>query len=83
MYTESYLRYLLSDDASLQQYYVSRKRVSLDDVKRNLMLIERENNRQIPDHYYRLGQEKSFKDIEFVSQLFTVGRKESMLRPSR
>lgn len=63
----------MSDDASLQQYYVSRKRVSLDDVKRNLMLIERENNRQIPDHYYRLGQEKSFKDIEFVSQLFTVG----------
>ena len=73
MYTESYLRYLLSDDASLQQYYVSKKRVSLRDIKRNLMLIERENNRHIPDHYYRLGQERSFDGITMLSEVFTVG----------
>lgn len=75
MYTQSYLRYLLSDDVSLQQYYANRQRVTLDDIERALMLYERENNRHIPDHYYRLGKEKSFRDIGFISELFTVGLK--------
>lgn len=73
MYTVSYLKYLLSDDTSLQSYYVKRKAVTLDDVKRSLMLIERENDRHIPDHYYRLGQERSFAGIHSLSELFTIG----------
>lgn len=73
MYTDSYLRYLLSDDTSLQTYYVARKRVSLNDIQRSLMLIERGNNRHIPDHYYRLGKEQSFESIKHLSELFTIG----------
>lgn len=76
MYTESYLRYLLSDDSSLQRYYVGREPVSLGDIKRSLMLIERENNRHIPDHYYRLGQRKSFGEMKYLSDLFTIGLKD-------
>lgn len=73
MYTESYLRYLLSDDTSLQVYYVQRERVTLKDIERSLMLIERRNDSHIPDHYYRLGQRKSFGEIYYISELFTVG----------
>ena len=47
--------------------------MTLRDVRRNLMLIERENNRHIPDHYYRLGQERSFGGINMLSEVFTVG----------
>lgn len=75
MYTQSYLRYLLSDDISLQQYFVGRHRVELDDIERNLMLFERDNDRHIPDHYYRLGKEKTFEDIRHKSELFTIGLK--------
>lgn len=73
MYTQSYLRYLLGDEVSLQQYYAYRRQVTLADVKRNLMLAERKNNLHIPDHYYRLGQERSFKEIAYISELFTKG----------
>lgn len=73
MYTQSYLRYFLGDEASLKFYYVYRRPVTLVDIKRNLMLVERGNNLHIPDHYYRLGQERSFQDIEYISELFTKG----------
>lgn len=73
MYTESYIRYLLCDDVSLQKYYINREPVSLDDIRRSLMLVEREQNRYIPDHYYRLGQTQSFEGIFHISELFTVG----------
>lgn len=76
MYTESYLRYLLSDDSSLQRYYVGQEPVSLSDIKRSLMLMERENNRHIPDHYYRLGQRRSFGEMKYLSDLFTIGLKD-------
>lgn len=73
MYTQSYLRYLLGDGESLRLYYDYRQPVQLDDIKRNLMLMERKNNYRIPDHYYRLGQKKSFDGIEYIGQLFTIG----------
>lgn len=73
MYTQSYLRYLLGDEVSLQQYYTHRRQVTLTDIKRNLMLAERENNLHIPDHYYRLGKERSFLEIGYISELFTKG----------
>lgn len=73
MLTQSYLRYLFSDNYSLYSYYEERKLVSLDDIKRSLMLIERQNNVFIPDHYYRLGQENSFAKLNSLGALFTVG----------
>lgn len=73
MITQSYLQYLLQDEASLYQYFNRSKPATLDLVKRSLMLIERKNNFFIPDHYYRLGQEKSFEDIHRINELFTVG----------
>ena len=47
--------------------------MTLADIKRNLMLAERKNNLHIPDHYYRLGQERSFEKIDYISELFTKG----------
>ena len=73
MLNQSYLRYLFSDNHSLHSYYEERKLVSLDDIKRSLMFIERQNNVFIPDHYYRLGQEKSFAGLNSLGALFTVG----------
>lgn len=73
MYTQSYLRYLLGDEVSLQQYYVYKRKVTLAEIKRNLMLTERKNNLYIPDHYYRLGQERTFHEIGYISELFTKG----------
>lgn len=73
MLTQSYLRYLFSDNHSLHSYYVEKKSVSLNDIKRSLMLIERQNNVFIPDHYYRLGQENSFAKLNSLGELFTVG----------
>lgn len=75
MMTQSYIRYLLSDMVSLTRYFRYQECVSVKDVKRNLMMIERENNIYIPDHHYRLGQEMSFKGITEMSELFTVGLK--------
>ena len=73
MLTQSYLRYLFSDNHSLHSYFEERKAVSLADIKRSLMLIERQNNVFIPDHYYRLGQESSFSGLNSLGELFTVG----------
>lgn len=73
MAVQSHLRYLLSDRLSLYQYFVEASPVSLKDITRNLMLTERENNIYIPDHYYRLGSERSFEDIKNIGELFTVG----------
>lgn len=73
MITESYLRYLLQDEVSLRQYFYRSEPATLDLVKRSLMLMERKNNVFIPDHYYRLGQEKSFENIHYINELFTIG----------
>ena len=73
MITESYLKYLLSDDTSLQTYFVGEENVSLSDIGRHLMLAERANNVYIPDHYYRLGITCTLEGIKYKSQLFTIG----------
>lgn len=75
MITESYIKYLLSDDASLQTYYVKKEKVGLGDIGRHLMLEERANNVYVPDHYYRLGQRRTLDGIKTKSQLFTIGLK--------
>lgn len=73
MVTESYLKYLLSDDTALQTYYLKRENVSLQDIGRHLMLSERANNTKVPDHYYRLGLAKTMQGVDLKSKLFTVG----------
>ena len=73
MNTYSYLRHLLNDERAIWSYSMEGRRLSLDDVKRHVMLKERGLNVQIPDHYYRLGLERSFEGIKELSQLFTVG----------
>ena len=73
MLTQSYLRYLFSDNQSLHSYYMEKKQVTLNDIKRNLMFIERQNNVFIPDHYYRLGLENSFLELNSLGELFTTG----------
>ena len=73
MLTQSYIRYLFSDNYSLHSYYVERKALTLNDIKRSMMLIERQNNVFVPDHYYRLGLENSFDGITTLGRLFTVG----------
>jgi len=65
------LRYLLTDNESLEQYY-SGQHVSLDDIKRRIFLKAREQKRSIPDHYYRLAQEKTFKQVDSLSTLFST-----------
>lgn len=72
MLTHSLFRHLLCDTWSLQMYRQGEA-VSLDDIKRHLMLIEREYDVHIPDHYYRLAQKKTFESIDTKSKIFTQG----------
>lgn len=73
MLTESYIKYLLCDVNSLYTYFNRRRRVGLDDIKRNLMLLEREKDAFIPDHYYRLGLEHSFEGVNTLAEVFVEG----------
>ena len=73
MKNESYLKYLLSDNLSLRKYYKQHKSADLQDVKRSVLLKVRSGQYAVPDHYYRLGTEYSFRGIEEMSELFTVG----------
>ena len=72
MVTESMIKHLLEDDDSLTSYFNGRI-VSYDDVKRRLFLLERNQNRQIADHYYRLSQKKTFYEIDLLSQVIRNG----------
>ncbi len=73
MKSESYLKYLLSDNISLRKYFREKKSVSLKDVRRSLLIKVRTLGYSVPDHYYRLGTEASFLDAKELSELFTVG----------
>lgn len=73
MKSDSYLRFLLSDNCSLRKYYRERVAVSLQDVRRSMLLKVREQGYSVPDHYYRLGTEFSFSGVDELSELFTIG----------
>ena len=73
MRSESYLRYLFSDNVSLRKYFRERKSVSLKEVIRSLLIKVRELGYVVPDHYYRLGTEASFLNINGLTELFTIG----------
>ena len=72
METSSILKHFLCDDDSLSSYFEG-KLVSMDDVKRRMLLLERSGNRFIPDHYYRLSQIKSFDGIDSLSGVLIIG----------
>ena len=72
MVTSSILKHFLSDKDSLSDY-TNGLIPTFNDVKRRLLLLERLENRHIPDHYYRLNQEKSFKGIESLGDLIRIG----------
>ena len=71
----TFIKYLLSDTLALNRFYQQQKPVTLSDIRRHLMLIARQYNKRIPDHIYRLGEEKTFEGIITLSQLFTEGLK--------
>ena len=73
MKSDSYLRFLLSDNCSLMKYYRERVTVSLQDVRRSMLLKVRELGYSVPDHYYRLGVEFSFSGVGELGELFTIG----------
>lgn len=73
MVTESFLKYLFCDKESLNSYYCLHKQVDINDLKRSLMLIERSRNVYIPDHYYRLGQEKTFNGLRTLGDVLSNG----------
>lgn len=73
MKTDSYLKYILSDNASLRKYYNEHSAVSLKDIKRSVLLNARKQQYAVPDHYYRLGLENAFAGINCLSEVFTVG----------
>ena len=68
-------KFLLMDNESLSQYRVGNN-VSFEDIKRRLFLLSRSQNRLIPDHLYRLYQEKAFENVFNLNDIFLVGIKQ-------
>lgn len=66
------LQFLLSDNESLAQY-LNGSFVSLDDIKRRMLLKRRTQNLYVPDHLYRLEQEDVFDNMETLNDVFTKG----------
>lgn len=66
------LKFLLSDNESIEKYLQSRF-VSLDDIKMRIMLKYRSYNSDIPDHIYRLYLKETFKGISSLSDIFLKG----------
>lgn len=64
------LKFLLTDNESLAAYE-NGKLSTIDDIKRRIFLKAREENRVIPDHYYRLAKEETFENISSIGQLLT------------
>lgn len=72
MTTNSIIRYLLADSISLNDY-ICGKVPSFEDVTRRLLLLLRSEDKSVPDHYYRLNQRYSLKDIDSIPILLTRG----------
>jgi adenosine deaminase len=67
------IKYLLCDDESLFDYVNGRLCPTLNDVKRRLLLIDRQIDTRVPDNYYLLNKEYSFHKIDNLSQVLTKG----------
>lgn len=72
MITLSIIKHLLSDDESLMCYFHGEL-ISFGDIRRRMFLKERGENRYMPDHHYRLIQEKSFNGINNLNETLRTG----------
>lgn len=72
MVTSSIIKHLLSDKDSLADYH-NGIIPEFNDIQRRLLLLARSEDRDIPDHYYRLNLEKSFKGIKSIGDLIRIG----------
>ena len=72
MVTDSIIKHLLCDTRSLRDYLQGQV-VSFDDVKRRMLLLERAKDNEVPDHYYKLNQIKSFEGIGSIAETITTG----------
>jgi adenosine deaminase len=72
MVTHSLITHFLADRDSLLQYQKGEI-PAFNDVKRRMLLLERGENNCIPDHYYRMNQEKSFDGIYSLSDSLRIG----------
>ncbi len=69
---QSILTFILSDTESLAQYQQG-KFVSFEDISRRLFLLLRSQNRNLPDHYYRLSSDRSLHGLSSIGELLTDG----------
>lgn len=72
MVISSIVKHLLCDNDSLNSYFKGIP-VSFDDVVRSLFLLERQSNKNIPDHYYSLNKQFCMQDIDSLSKILTKG----------
>lgn len=72
MITASVLKHILSDDESLLNYMTGGV-VTISDIKRRMFLKARNENRAIPDHHYRMVENKSFRDIDNIGDAVRIG----------
>jgi adenosine deaminase len=72
MVTKNIIRQLLSDKNSLSEY-ANGEMVNFEDVKMRLTMLERQENRHIPDHYYRMNCERCFQGIDSLPKLLQCG----------
>lgn len=72
MVNDTYLSFLLQDDKSLA-CYAKGEVVSFSKIKQNLFLLKREQNKSVPDHYYRLEHNVNFENIGNLCSLLTCG----------
>ncbi|MCS4224713.1 hypothetical protein [Sphingobacterium sp. BIGb0165] len=65
------LKYLFDDIESLEKYY-SNEFTDLKHIGLNSFLKKRDENRNLPDHYYRLEKEELFKGVNHIGDFFLV-----------
>ena len=70
MVKQNPLIFLQKDFNSLQKY-LENQEVSIDDIKRGLLVKQHNNNAEIPDHFYKLYNKKAFDKITSVDEIFT------------
>lgn len=72
MVFDNIILHLLSDKNSLSDYYQGYN-VDFDIVKMRLIMLDREENKHVPDQYYRMNAIKSLAGISSLSDLLRKG----------
>lgn len=72
MVTASILRQLMADRESLR-CYASGTLPTIEQIKRRLFLLEREQDHRLPDHFYKGGRDFFLAGIGSIQKLVTVG----------